>query len=198
MDISFIVILGLPVLYLTGSLKKVVENTAVSRMCFVMYFGVTAALSLIPELKLTPGMRLNLSGAFFCLSPAIYLVIKKQYTYRHYLTFVLTTLFSVVLSFFSNTYTMPYLPYIVSFALAVTAALCFKAGAPVFAPVMMGIYGIAGGCMQLLSGMDNSIVLFGGLGMTSLSTAICLVFSYIVARPRGKHARTVRRLNNPA
>ena len=194
MDISFIVILGLPVLYLTGSLKKIVENTGLSRMCFVMYFAVTAALSLIPELRLTAGMRLNVSGAFFCMSPAIYLVIKKQYTYKHYLACVLTTLFSVALSFVSNMYTMQYLPYIISFVLAVTAALCFKAGAPVFAPVMMGIYGIAGGCMQLLSGMDNSIVLFGGLGITSLSTAICLLFSYIVARPRGKNPRSLRGL----
>lgn len=198
MDISFIVILGLPVLYLTGSLKKIVANTGLSGLCFVMYFAITAALSFIPEIRLSQGMRLSLSGAFFCISPAIYLVVKKQYTYKYYLSFVLTTLFSVAISFFSNMYAMPYLPYIISFIIAITAVLCFKAGAPVFAPVMMGVYGIAGGCMQLLSGMDNMIMLFGGLGMTSLSTAICLFVAYIVAKPRGKHARSARSLKSPA
>lgn len=198
MDISFIVILGLPVLYLTGSLKKIVRNTGVNGMCFVLFFAITAALSFIPEVKLTQDMHLSLDGAFFCISPAVYLIVKKRYTYKYYLTFVLTTLFSVVISFFSNLYTMPYLPYIVSLVIAVAAVLCFKAGAPIFTPVMMGVYGIAAGCMQLLSGMDNTIVLFGGLGMTSLSTAVCLFVAYVVARPRGKHAQPSRSLNNPA
>jgi hypothetical protein len=189
MDISFVVILGLPVLYATGSLKKIVRNTGVDGLCFVLYFVITAALSFVPEIKLTQGMRLSLDGAFFCISPAVYLIVKKRYTYKYYLTFVLTTLFSVALSFFSNLYTLPYLQYVVSFAIAVAAVMCFKAGAPVFTPVMMGVYGIAGGCMQLLSGMDNTIVLFGGLGMISLSTAVCLFVAYVVAKPRGRHAR---------
>lgn len=198
MDISFIVILGLPVLYLTGSLKKIVGNLGLSGLCFVMYFAITAALSLIPEIKLTQGMKLSIDGAFFSIAPAIYLIAKKRYTYKYYLAFVLTTLFSVAVSFFSNLYTLPYIPYIISAVIAITAVLCFKSGAPVFAPVMMGVYGIAGGCMELLSGMDNSITLFGGLGMTSLSTAICLFAAYTVARPRGKHERPVRGLKSAA
>jgi hypothetical protein len=198
MDISFVMILGLPVLYLTGSLRKIVANTGVSGPCFILYFAITAALSFIPAIKLTQGMGLSLDGAFFCISPAIYLIVKKRYTYKYYLAFVLTTLFSVAISFFSNLYTLPYLPYIISVAIAVAAVLCFKSGAPVFAPVMMGVYGIAGGCMELLSGMDNSITLFGGLGMTSLCTAICLFAAYAIARPRGKHKRPPRGLKSAA
>jgi hypothetical protein len=52
--------------------------------------------------------------------------------------------------------------------------------------------------MELLSGMDNSITLFGGLGMMSLSMAICLIAAYAVARPRGRHERPPRGLKNAA
>jgi hypothetical protein len=48
MDISFIVILGLPVLYVTGSLKKIVKNAGIGGAAFVLYFACTAALSFVP------------------------------------------------------------------------------------------------------------------------------------------------------
>ena len=184
MDISFIVILGLPVLYATGSLKKMVKNAGVGGTAFVFFFAITAALSFVPIIKLLQGIRINFAGAFFCIAPAIYLAIKRQYTYVYYLAAVLTTLFAVAVSFFTNTYTLPYLPYAVVFIIAVAALMCFKANAPLFAPVMMGVYSVAGGFMELFGGMDDSITLFSGIGMISLCAAICLFVSHIFTRPR--------------
>lgn len=189
MDISFIVILGLPVLYLTGSIKSIVHNTRVSGAAFVIYFACTAALSFVPVIKIIPSLRIDLAGAFFCIAPAVYLAAKRRFTYRHYLAFVLTTLFAVAVSFFTNTYTLPYLQYIVVLTVTIASVLCFKSGAPVFSPVMMGMYGIASGLMQLFGGMDDAITLFGGIGMISLCSALCLFSAYAVSKPpRGKHA----------
>jgi hypothetical protein len=188
MDISFIIILGLPVLYVTGSLKKIVKNAGVGGVAFVLYFVCTAALSFIPVIRLMQFMKINVAGAFFCIAPAVYLAVKRRYTYRYYLAFVLTTLFAVAVSFFTNTYTLPYLPYIVVLVITIAAVICFKRSAPLFAPVMMGVYGIASGFMQLFAGMDDTITLFSSIGMISLCSVLCLFAAYPISRPRGRHA----------
>lgn len=188
MDISFIVILGLPILYVTGSLKKIVKNAGINGTAFVLFFVITAVLSMIPIIKVVQGIRINVAGAFFCITPAIYLAVKRRYTYIYYLAAVMTTLFAVAVSFFTNTYTLPYLPYIVVFIITVSAVIFFKTNAPVFGPVMMGIYGVAGGFMELFGGMDDSVTLFSGIGMISLCAAFCLFVSYIFIRPRQTRA----------
>jgi hypothetical protein len=190
MSISFIVILGLPVLFLTGSLKKAVFYTGARRLVFLLYFACTAGLSFIPAIRLAQGLRLSVAGTFFCVAPAVYLAVKKQFTYGYYLGIVLTVLFAVALSFFSNTYAMPYLPYLTGLAASVAASVCFKSKGAVFAPVMTGVYGAAGGLMQLFSGMDNSFTLFGNIDIMSLCAAMSLFISYL-ARPRGRHSRGV-------
>lgn len=188
MDISFIVIIGLPVLYVTGSIKKIVHNAGVGGAAFVIYFACTAALTFVPVVRIADFAEVDFAGAFFCIAPAVYLAVKKRYTYRYYLALVLTTLFAVAVSFFTNTYTLTFLPYIVVLSVTLGAVLCFKSGAPVFAPVMMGVYGIAAGLMQLFAGMDDSITLFGDIGMISLCSALSLFVAYPVSRPRGRHA----------
>jgi hypothetical protein len=186
MSISFIIISGLPVLYLTGSLKKAVSITGLSSIKFILFFLITGVLSFIPELRVAQGIHVSFAGAFFSIAPAVYIAIKKQYSYRYYLFFVLTILFAVALSFFISIYSMPYLPYIIDLVIALAAGICFMPRGPVFAPVIMGVYGLAGGLMQLFSGLNNSITIFGNMDMTSLSTALCLFVSYIL-RPKGRH-----------
>lgn len=188
MDISFVIILGLPVLYVTGSLKKIVKYAGVGGAAFVVYFAVTAALSFVPEIKIIEGMRLSVAGAFFCLAPAVYLAFKRRYTYVYYLAAVATTLFAVAVSFFTNTYTLPYLPYIVVIIITAAAVACFKSNAALFSPVMMGVYGAAESLMELFGGMDDSIMLFTNIGMLSMCAAFCLFASYIFTRPRGAHS----------
>lgn len=191
MDISFIVILGLPVLYVTGSIRKIVHNTGVGGVAFVVYFACTALLTFVPAVKIVQFAKIDFAGAFFCVAPAVYLAVKKRYTYRYYLAFVLTTLFAVAVSFFTNTYTLPYLPYIVVLAVTLAAVLCFKSRAPVFAPVMMGVYGIAAGLMQLFGGMNDSITLFNDIGMISLCSALSLLTAYPVSKPRNRRAARI-------
>jgi hypothetical protein len=188
MSISFIVILGMPVLFLTGSLKKIVYYTGAGGLVFLLYFACTAGLSFIPVVRIAQGLRFSPAGAFFCVAPAIYLALKRQFTYGFYLGLVLAVLFAVALSFFSNTYAMPYIIYIAGFAAAVAASVCFKSKGALFAPVMIGVYGAAGGLMQLFSGMDNSFTLFGNIDIMSLCMALSLFISYLT-RPRGKHSR---------
>ncbi len=192
MDISFIVILGLPVLYITGSFKKIVINAGVGGAAFVVFFVITAALSFIPVIQLVEGIRVNTAGAFFCIAPAIYLAVKRRYTYIYYLAVVITTLFAVGVTFFTNTYTLQYLPYIVVFVIAAAAIICFKSNAPLFAPVMMGVYGTAEGFMELFGGMDDSIILFAGIGTISLCAAFCLLMSYLFTRPRGARSAQIQ------
>ena len=47
MDVSLIVLLGLPVLYLTGNLRKAVSSAGIRGNVFVMYFVIAILLSLI-------------------------------------------------------------------------------------------------------------------------------------------------------
>ncbi|MDD5018096.1 MAG: hypothetical protein PHO15_08380 [Eubacteriales bacterium] len=190
MDISMIIVLGLPVLYATGSLKKIVANTGVGGRCFVLYFVCTAALSFLPAVTITQNVSLNLAGTFFCIAPAVYLTLIKAYTCRFYIAFVLTTFVSVVSSLIF-TYTPAYLPYLVIGIVSIGALIFFKARAPVFAPVLTGVFSVAGSMMQLCTDMYMTPWL-DSLGTASVSLVICLVAAYLVTRRRGRHAANRR------
>lgn len=197
MDATLIVMLGLPVLYVTGSLKKEVANARISGVCFVLYFLCAAALSLIPRLQIVPAVSLSLQGAFFCIAPATYLAAKRRYNYQFYFCSALMVLLAVSVTFFLGSYTLPYLPYPLGLLISLIAVLCFKALAPVFAPMLIGMYGIAESIMQMLTG-SGATVWFGDIKMTSVSVVLCIFTAYYVTRPRGKHSPHGRRKENPA
>jgi len=188
MNISFIVILGLPILYLTGSLRKMVANANLGGVCFVMYFVCTAALSFVPIVRITQDISINLSGAFFCTAPAVYLAVKKDYDYKFFIPCVLITLMSIASAFLLNSYTLPYLPYLVSTIVVIIAIVFFNARAPIYAPVLIGLYNILWSVMQLFISNYYLNVFFNVIEITSASLVICLIAAYFVTKSKGRHA----------
>ena len=188
MNISFVVILGLPVLYLTGSLRKTVVIAKVSGKCFVLFFVIAAALSFAPVIVVSQDVRFNLSGLFLFLAPAVYLAVKKRYNFRSYVVSLITVLLAVASTFFFNSYSIPYMTYIVSAFAAFAAMVCFRGAAFTFAPVLVGVYSASESMMRMLSGLFDITTLFDGLEMVSLSIVISLVLAYLSERPKGRHA----------
>jgi len=188
MNISFIIILGLPLLYVTGSLKKIVANANISGVCFVMYFVCTAMLSFVPIVNITQEVSINAAGAFFCIAPAIYLSIKKEYDYKFFIPCAMAVLVSIASAFLQNSYTLPYLPYIVDAIFVMIAIFCFKESAPIFVPVLIGVYNIFWGVMQIFISTYNINVFFNAIEMTSISIAVCLFTAYFATKSKGRHA----------
>jgi hypothetical protein len=189
MDISLIVLIGLPVLYLTGNLRKAVAAAGIRGIVFVLYFAIGLLLSLAPEIHIFPWVSFNPSGAFLCIAPAVYILRQRGCGYRFFLASAITVLLSVTAFFVSNTLTLPYLTPVLGFAVSAVAVLCFGRRAPEHAPVLAGLFGVTDSVMALLSDTARAVVLFDIRTMAVLSFAICLCAAFFsVRRPRGKHA----------
>ncbi len=189
MDISLIVLIGLPVLYLTGSLRKAVAAAGIRGIHFVMYFIIGLVLSLVPEVRFSPWISFSLTGAFLCIAPAVYIALSGGYGYRFFLASAITVLLSVTSFFVSNTLTLPYLTPVLGLTVSAVAVLCFGRRAPEHAPVLAGLYGIGDSVMALLSDSARTVILFDVRAMATLSFAVCLFAAFLsVRRPRGRHA----------
>ena len=189
MDISLIVLIGLPVLYLTGNLRKAAAAAGIRGVHFVLYFIIGLLLSLAPEVRLSSWISFSLAGAFLCIAPAVCIALSGGYGYRFFLAAAITILLSVTSFFVSNTLTLPYLTPVLGLAVSAVAVLCFGRRAPEHAPVLAGLFGIGDSVMSLLSDPASSVVLFDVRTMAVLSFAVCLIAAFFsVRRPRGRHA----------
>ena len=189
MSFSMVIMIGLPVLFVTGSLKKIVANSGVGGKCFVLFFVCAAVLSFLPNVPVAPHVFLNTSGTFFCIAPAVYLAVKKAYACRFYIAFVIIMIISVISTLVFNSYTFVYLHYVVVGVVSLTALLFFKAYAPVHAPVLMGVFYFAQSMVQLFTDMYMAVI-FNNIGVASVSVVICLFAAYWTTKPikpRGKH-----------
>lgn len=182
MSISLIVILGLPVLYLTGSLRKAAGAARIGGTAFVLYFVFAAVLSVMPYIALIPAVALCAQGAFFSIAPAVYLAFHKDYGFGFYLSCALTVLIAVSASFFTISYTITYLPVFIMLVVTFLAVVCHKRRAPVFLPVLMGIYSMAEAVMELLTDTARTVVLFDAVDAASFGFVICLAVSFVMAR----------------
>lgn len=189
MDISAVVLLSLPVLYVTGSLRKSVINAGASGTCFVLYFAIVIALAFVPVVRITQSVSADVSGAFFCIAPAVYLLVKKAYRYQFFIAVALIVLLSVASSFLSNSYSLPYLSYVVSVLVALIAILFFGMRAPLYTPVLIGIFCVIERVMQQMVSMYNRVVFFDCIRMASLSFVVCLFLTYLITKPRRKHLK---------
>ena len=195
MDISLIVIIGLPVLYLTGNLRKAVAAAGIRGVPFVLYFTIGLLLSLIPSVRIFPWVSLSLAGAFLCIAPAVYVALHDGYGYRFFLASAITVLLSVTSFFVSNTLTLPYLTPVLGLAVSALAMLCFGRCAPKHAPMLAGLFGTADSVMALLSDSARTVVLFDVRAMVLLSFTVCLCAAFFsVRRPRGRHAAGFKKL----
>lgn len=190
MDISIIIMLGLPMLYITGSLRKVVANAGVRGTCFVLFFVGVIVLSLLPVVKITDEMSLCLAGAFFCMAPAIYLVIKNEFHFKFYISFVLTVFLSVVATLFSESIVKSYLLYFCMMLIVLIAVLFFKSKAPIFVPVLMGVFFVTKSITRIFIGTYYLTTWFDSIDVASVTLVASLFLAYFVTRPKGRHVET--------
>jgi len=175
MNVSFIVMVGLPVLYATGSLHKAVAGAHVRGAAFLLYFLCIGALCVLPPVELTPAIRLHAAGLFVTVAPAVYLKVRHAYSDVFCIAAALAVLLAVSMVFLLSSYTLPYLPYLTGALLSLVAVLCFRAQAAVFVPVLTGIYGTAERIMRLLSGIHTSTAWFDDMQAASVGIALCLL-----------------------
>jgi len=190
MDGSLIVILGFPVLYLTGSLHKAAEPLWISGKTFVLYFMCTAALLLLPTVRVADGFSLCFAGLFYCLAPIAILIRQRDFPVGLPVAAALCVLLSCVAELVWGDYTITFLPYAEGAAIAVAALVCTGRRAPLYAPLLAGLYEIASHVVRLVSGVDTTAWLSG---ICAASTAIGVSFavSALLSRqPRmGRHVR---------
>lgn len=184
MNISMIAMLGLPVLYLTGSLRQTAGALKISGKAFAGYFLVAAALTLIPKITLFDPVTFNASGAFLCIAPAVYAAMHGGFGYRALLSCLLCVLLSVLAYYILSTYTVPYIGQLTSAAVAIVALLCLGRYAAPIAPVLAGIYGVSEGIMGMLSGQASTLRLFDVTELATLCFVICFTASAIIIHGR--------------
>lgn len=183
MSISLIVMVGLPVLYLTGSLRKATSAACINGTVFALYFIICALLLIVPVVTIVDRISVCVAGSFFCIAPVLYLIIQKDFAFRFYLASAITVLLSVSASFVSISYTVTYLSPALIFAVSLLALLFMKGRAPLYAPVLIGIYSVAEDIMALLTETVSSVTAFDVMDIASLSFVICLAASYLLSRP---------------
>jgi hypothetical protein len=196
MDISTIVIIGLPVLILTGSLHRILANAGIGKKAAVLFFLCTAALSLLPSVRVAGDVWIHAEGAFFCVAPAVYLAATKAYSYRFFILFSFVTLLGVLSAFLINSYHLPYFAVVMGAAILIAALILAGAGAPGAVAVLCGVYSAAQSIVQITTNIASRTVLFGDMSMASVCVAACLFLSYALYRPRGRHEK--RRKNAQA
>lgn len=198
MDFSLIALIGFPVLYLTGNLRKAVASAGIRGIVFVLYFIISALLSLIPRIGLFPWISLDLAGLFMGVAPAVYIIRHGGYTYHFFLAATITMLLSVTAFFVTNTLTLPYMTPFLGLAVSAVAVLCHGRRSPEHAPVLAALFGLGDSVMALLSDSARTVVLFDIRFMAALSFAVCLCAAFFsIRKPRGKHAAPYRHRGAP-
>ena len=92
-------------------------------------------------------------------------------------------LISVSASFVSISYTVTYLSAALIFSVSLLSLLFMKGKAPIFAPVLIGIYSMAEDIMALLTGTMRTVTAFNVTDIAAISFVVCLAVSYLISRP---------------
>lgn len=202
MRISLIVMLSLPVLYLTGSLRESIKTVRIGGGAFVLYFLMGAALTFIPAVTVLPGVSFDIAGAFLCVAPAVYLWVRRSCSYRLLLAALLSVLLAVSAYFIFSAFTLPFIPALTGAAIALLAIACLGRGAAPRVPVMAGVFGVCGSIMEVLTGQTRTLRLFDVSELAVLCFFFCFIFSSAAAhfgrvRPAKQKASGVAGLPGP-
>ncbi len=174
MRISLVFMLGLPVLYLTGSLKKTVSAMRIGGKAFVLYFFLAAGLSLLPTFSILAFIHMDAAGAFICVAPAVYLAYQKELSYRLLLAAMLSVMLSVAACYILSSYSVPYLQPLTGAAVAFIGLVCLGKRAAKASPALAGAYSISENMMTLLTGQARLLRLFDAVDLALLCTVFCL------------------------
>ncbi len=195
MDGSLIVILGFPVLYLTGSFRRAAATLNVKGSVFVLYFACTAALLLLPAVRISQGFALGFAGLFYCFAPLGLMIRQRNFPVGLPVAATLCVLFSCAEELIWGDYTIRFLPYVEGLVIAVTALVCIGRRAAVFTPVLAGIFEAAAHTVRLISGTDATPWL-SGICAASVAIAVSFLIGTVrvrqphVARHASRHAET--------
>jgi hypothetical protein len=184
MDGSLIVILGFPILYITGSLRQTAAFLHVRGAVFVLYFACTAALLLLPEVRIATNFSLSFAGLFYCFAPLALIISQRDLPMGLPVAASLCVLFSCAEELIWGDYTIQFLPYIEGIIIAITALGCLGRRTAIFAPVLAGLYEAAAHTVRLISGMDATAWLSG---ICAASVAIAVSFLAGAVRLRQPH-----------
>ena len=174
---TLIVMLSLPVLYVTGSLRKSVSTIRVNGRAFVLYFLIGAVLSSMPIIFVIPGISVNMGGLFLCVAPAVYLALKKDCGYRFLLASLLCVLLAALSYFMFMTFTIPIIRPLTGIAVALMALAMLRHEAAAKAPVLAGLYGICESTMSLLTAQSYTLRLFDVTELAILCFFLCFAAS---------------------
>ncbi len=173
MNISLIVMLSLPVLYLTGSLRKTVAKMKIGGTAFVAYFLAAAVLSMIPVVTVLPGLSMNIAGMFLCIAPAVYLAFKKDCGYKFLLASKLMILLAVLSHYLFLSLTLPAIKPMTGAAVAIVAICCLGYKAAPKAPALAGVYSVSENLMALLTGQMRTLYLFDAAELAVFCFMLC-------------------------
>lgn len=193
MNISLIVMLSMPVLYLTGSFRKIIAEMKIGGAAFVLYFLSSAALSMIPDVAVISVLSVNIAGTFICVAPPVYLAFKKECGYRFLIASKLMVLLAVLSHYLLLSFTLPAIKPLTGAAAAVIALCCFGYKAAPNAPALAGIYAVSENIMSLLTGQTRTLRLFDAAELAVLCFMLCFASASLalyIRRIKARKART--------
>ena len=182
MEYWMIILIGLPVLYMTGSLRKSVTNAGVSSAAFVLFFLCAAVLTLLGPVRVAKNISINIAGAFVCLAPMAYLVSKKRLHYSFFVAAVFVLAAGATAVLLRGSYTIAFLPYLVGVVIVAAALMSGRVYAPVYAPALMGVYTIVSCGIETGIRAVGRVVWFDCIGVAMVSICVCLIASYTLVR----------------
>lgn len=183
-----VVMISLPVLYATGSLKRAVMISGVGGKAFLLYFGIGIVFAMLPVVYVYR-MGINACGAFLCLSAMIYAGATGRLDYRLFIAAAAALLIGVAEFVVSNSFVLPYIGYIRTAIICLASIVIYRGRAALFLPVIALIYNVAVFVVTLVLGLSHNFRLFSDMELLLFGIAVCLVASYAFERTHGRHAR---------
>ena len=178
----------LPVLCITGNLRRALKLCEICPGTFTAYFLIGLGLTLLPDLYIFD-VGISFSGAFLCLSAFAYILIKKILDYRFFIASAAALLIYAFEFVISNSQYVPHIRYFTLGAVLLTAILVYKAKAALYIPVIAFVFSAAGFIISLALGVGHNYKIFDRHEMVLYGMAICLLSSYAFKRYVGRHVR---------
>lgn len=183
-----VIMICLPVLYATGSLRRAAGMCGAGPLPFILYFLIGLGLTLVPNIYVF-NTGISLSGAYLSLSAFIYVIVKRKLDYRFFIALAAALAVSAADFILSNAYFLPYMVYVVSAFISVSALFIYRGQAALFIPSMVLVFDTAGFLISLTLGIGHNYILLGSHEPVLYGIAVCLFSSYAFGRYRGRHVR---------
>jgi len=188
MEYWTVICLGLPILYMTGSLRHAVASAGLSGRAFVLFFLCAAVLDALPPVR-TPGGSVCIAGVFMSAAPIVYLAAKRRARLSFWIACIFSAASGALIALVFESMPIPYNGLVLAAPAAAASLLAGGARAPVYAPAAAGVSIAAAGAVDMMMQRALHIVWMDGVGVCAACAAACLFLAYYLARLRRKHMR---------